>query len=712
MPTRHDNEKNICVVVATNNNSNNNNNHQTGHKQFNQKLESPCLNRNQQHRNIVVRATTKPYASAATTTSDNCITSSSPLASNGTQYNNKSSTASLAKPPSKPSSVSGLLDRQHQRLQSNNTQTRTVLVTNNNSNNNNNYNQNHNHNNNYSINNMTSQQSVVRMQQQQHSQQICLGPPTNTAARAGRRNDAAVSVVRPVMKLAGDFNFPDLSLPLSNSILKNNTTTVNISGNNNIKHASTNGGNTSVLIRDLSSQQEQITSPVLNYQQLQDQHQLHQLHQLLLMHQQQQQQQIKKSNEYDEMKLLKKYDDLFGETNDKAKQIDDSIVNGSTCNTLSSWLSSSKYNQYSSQQNLNDLVIGQQPQHQQQQIFAASIDEPYQQLMLQNSQLSTSASLSSLFLTGNGPPLSSDNSIDGANKSLHNRMLLRKEQELAKLIKRQHALLCQTLQYRRKQLHIIYAIWKSKDFKHAVEQAVLSYEDGLMAEGQQTTCSSSSACIIVDVLSVINLRPTLWTLDICQLLLPPIVNDLLQSKYDYYVQVASQSLQLIVKNFSSVIKTTIQASSTAAPSIGVDITREERYNRCLSCCNLLLNARSIVLKKQTCHGKLGKIYRDLAVYMIAALENWPLLVESSEQRKRATRNLTNNNSGALPQINEQQRKHQDHYLSKIDRLQSSCNSNNNEAGHGASGDDDDSKAETIENICVINQDKCSNEPRS
>ena len=54
-----------------------------------------------------------------------------------------------------------------------------------------------------------------------------------------------------------------------------------------------------------------------------------------------------------------------------------------------------------------------------------------------------------------------------------------------------------------------------KDAKTAVEQAVAVNDQAVM----------------VDLLSVIVLRPSIWNLDLCTTLLPPI-GDLLQSKYE------------------------------------------------------------------------------------------------------------------------------------------------------------------------------------
>ncbi|CAN8001624.1 unnamed protein product [Ixodes pacificus] len=70
-------------------------------------------------------------------------------------------------------------------------------------------------------------------------------------------------------------------------------------------------------------------------------------------------------------------------------------------------------------------------------------------------------------------------------------------------------------------------------------------------------------------------------------------------------------LRIILKNFGSVIKTNI----TAPPGVGVDIPREERYHKCMSCYNQLFSIRSFLLKRQTMQGKLGHLFREMHILM-------------------------------------------------------------------------------------------------
>jgi len=129
------------------------------------------------------------------------------------------------------------------------------------------------------------------------------------------------------------------------------------------------------------------------------------------------------------------------------------------------------------------------------------------------------------------------------------------ETEAMTSIMKGHKSLVTALSHRKKNVQIVLALWSAKDPVKALEQAI-HFDD---------------QSIIVDILNVINLKPAIWTLDVCQTLLP-VIHELLQSKYESYMSVGCASLKLILKNFASMIKTNI----TAPPGIGVDITREER----------------------------------------------------------------------------------------------------------------------------------------
>ena len=151
------------------------------------------------------------------------------------------------------------------------------------------------------------------------------------------------------------------------------------------------------------------------------------------------------------------------------------------------------------------------------------------------------------------------------------------------------------LSARSRNMAIVRQLWQTKDAKTAVEQAV----------------DFNDPSLIVDLLSVIILRPSIWNLDLCLLLLPTI-GQLLLSKYESYVNSTAQALKLILKNFAPVIKSNIDQPGSC---VGVDISKEDRARKCMDCYSELVKIRSGILKRQTMQGKAGHAYRELAILM-------------------------------------------------------------------------------------------------
>ena len=169
------------------------------------------------------------------------------------------------------------------------------------------------------------------------------------------------------------------------------------------------------------------------------------------------------------------------------------------------------------------------------------------------------------------------------------------ESEVTSSILKDHTNVMAVIMQRSRHLEIIRRLWHSKDAKTAVEQAV----------------EFNDPAVVVDLLSVIILRPSIWNLDLCLNLLPPI-GELLLSKYESHVTGAGAAIKLILKNFGTVIRSNIDTPST---SVGVDISKEERLNKCLDCYRELVKIRSTILKRQNIQGKVGHSFRELAILM-------------------------------------------------------------------------------------------------
>lgn len=103
---------------------------------------------------------------------------------------------------------------------------------------------------------------------------------------------------------------------------------------------------------------------------------------------------------------------------------------------------------------------------------------------------------------------------------------------------------------------------------------------------------------------------SIWKLDLCTTVLPQI-DKLLQSKYESYMQTGCTSLKLIMRHFWALISDTLKAT----PSVGVDITREERHQKCRACCKQLKNLSNIVKNKASYVGRHGSAFKELQLLM-------------------------------------------------------------------------------------------------
>ncbi|KAI1889958.1 hypothetical protein AGOR_G00168270 [Albula goreensis] len=161
-------------------------------------------------------------------------------------------------------------------------------------------------------------------------------------------------------------------------------------------------------------------------------------------------------------------------------------------------------------------------------------------------------------------------------------------------IRKGHDTMCVMLTSRHKNLDTVRAVWSSGDVKTSLDSAV----------------SINDLSIVVDILNIINLKPSLWKLDLCTAVLPQI-EVLLQSKYESYMQTGCTSLKLILKRFWPLISDTL----TAPPSVGVDITREERHQKCKTCYKQLKNLSNVVKNKAGQVGRHGSAFRELQLLM-------------------------------------------------------------------------------------------------
>ncbi|XP_070574118.1 katanin p80 WD40 repeat-containing subunit B1-like [Ptychodera flava] len=168
------------------------------------------------------------------------------------------------------------------------------------------------------------------------------------------------------------------------------------------------------------------------------------------------------------------------------------------------------------------------------------------------------------------------------------------ENEVLGAIEKGHNSMCAVMNSRYKNLDVVRSIWSTGETKTAVESAI----------------NMNDLAVTVDLLNVMCLKMSLWSLDLCVKLLPKI-EELIESKYENYIHTGCQAIKLVMKGFSGLIK----ANVNSPPISGVDISREERYRKCKTCYDSLLRIRNTVEQKQHMSGKLGSTFREIKLIL-------------------------------------------------------------------------------------------------
>lgn len=153
---------------------------------------------------------------------------------------------------------------------------------------------------------------------------------------------------------------------------------------------------------------------------------------------------------------------------------------------------------------------------------------------------------------------------------------------------------------RKRSMRLVFAQFRNKDMKGAVEMAV----------------AMGDVSVLVDILGVIVTKYAVWNLDLCVTILPKLF-DLLQSKYEQYMTLGCNTLKVILRLFGPVIRSNIQAP---VGSFGVDIPREERYQKAVKCHEMLSQLRSCIAKKLTLPGTVGASFREVQTMMATSLD--------------------------------------------------------------------------------------------
>ncbi|XP_063801888.1 katanin p80 WD40 repeat-containing subunit B1 [Pseudophryne corroboree] len=168
------------------------------------------------------------------------------------------------------------------------------------------------------------------------------------------------------------------------------------------------------------------------------------------------------------------------------------------------------------------------------------------------------------------------------------------DDEAVSQIRKGHDTMCMVLTSRTRNLDIVRAVWRTGDIKTSMDSAV----------------AVNDLSVVVDILNIINQKSSLWKLDLCLTVLPQI-DKLLQSKYESYVQTGCISLKLVLQRFLPLITDTL----AAPPSVGVDISREERLTKCKLCYKQLRSLSPLVKSRASLSGRYGSTYRELLLLM-------------------------------------------------------------------------------------------------
>uniref|UniRef100_A0ABI7W059 Katanin p80 WD40 repeat-containing subunit B1 n=1 Tax=Felis catus TaxID=9685 RepID=A0ABI7W059_FELCA len=190
------------------------------------------------------------------------------------------------------------------------------------------------------------------------------------------------------------------------------------------------------------------------------------------------------------------------------------------------------------------------------------------------------------------PPMDSQFPVPNAVKIPQQAELV--DEDAMSQIRKGHDTMCVVLTSRHKNLDTVRAVWTTGDIKTSVDSAV----------------AINDLSVVVDLLNIVNQKASLWKLDLCTTVLPQI-EKLLQSKYESYVQTGCTSLKLILQRFLPLI-TDILA---APPSVGVDISREERLHKCRLCYKQLKSISGLVKSKSALSGRHGSAFRELHLLM-------------------------------------------------------------------------------------------------
>ncbi|KNE72805.1 hypothetical protein AMAG_16913 [Allomyces macrogynus ATCC 38327] len=126
----------------------------------------------------------------------------------------------------------------------------------------------------------------------------------------------------------------------------------------------------------------------------------------------------------------------------------------------------------------------------------------------------------------------------------------------------------------------------------------------------------ASPAVYVDVLKALRMQPRVYSLDVCVKVLPWVA-ELMFQPYEDYLMVACTTVKLVLTNFAQLILDTL--SAFPARGAGLDLTREERADKCRRCKTELLQIKQICHELASAPGQAGATIRDTLAAFPAGL---------------------------------------------------------------------------------------------
>lgn len=168
------------------------------------------------------------------------------------------------------------------------------------------------------------------------------------------------------------------------------------------------------------------------------------------------------------------------------------------------------------------------------------------------------------------------------------------ELEIFNQIEKGHTAVIDELQQRNENLLKIEDKWKYDNVRSAVKFCV----------------DLSDPSLVVDMLSVLNVKKDLWNLDLCMILCPKLL-DLITSPHRRYIETGCCTLKLILKTFGHLLKSSISPPG----GIGVDISAEERMYKCKVINKHLGQIKQTIENLQKESGKIDDGLKEVFILM-------------------------------------------------------------------------------------------------